>query len=219
MTEEKRIERDTQRVMHVEPDKIRETLIKSLSERIKELRDGETNFYISDRLNDTGFMQTFHDSLFTYRNGFVLCERLYQPHTVQFQEKEVPEYSEADAKLYREMIQYTQSLPDMSEINEEEAEAINKKIYQYHEALSQKERKMIVKQVPFYETPYGEGRKLLLAPLKDQSDQFVENFSIVTADFVISYFQTMLMLPGDTGFMLRSIEAKAYTDVIVNIMP
>lgn len=206
-------------VQEVNPEDLRGALAQTIEDRMRELRDSDKQWYICDRLNDTGHMINFRDSLFHYRNGFVLVERLYDAGVVQFETRKVPQYSEEDAKVYQGFLEYTRSLPDMKDISLEDSEKIKSDVEEWQKKLSTMEPPMVETKIPYYEMEYGENPKILLSPLKDQSDEYLKNFSFISADFIFCYFQAMILLPGNNGFAIRGVEGKKYTDIVANFIP
>jgi hypothetical protein len=191
-----------------------ESLSKVISERLKQFK-GDGDFYICDRIRDNvSFLSLYKDAMFHYIDGIVLCERLFLPESVQFEDQEVIKYSEENKKLYEEFLNFA------NEANEKEIpqEELSSKIKEYSEKFNGQNNPKETIKIPYYQTIYGAKNKFLLQKLSDIPDDAIDTFGQIIAEYVISFFRSMFFIAEkEYSLTLQSIQNDKYIDIIAII--
>lgn len=184
-----------------------------LKERLLQYKEGKEPYYICDRINDNiGFLSVYKDALFQYTDGIVLCERLYKENGVQYEEQNIPKYSEENKKLYDDFLKFTNESKEKKDMSQEE---IAKQLKEYMNKFKSENIPVETIQLPYHQILYGAKNKLLLKKLSDISNEVLDIMSMIIAEHILSFFQTMFLTPNtEYGIILKNIECAEYNDII-----
>jgi hypothetical protein len=216
--DEKVVEKeDTTQQIVPDPKMLDDALFNSIFNRIKEIKDKDgNNFCIIDRTTSS-FHEIFRDALYSYRSDCVICERIYKRSSCQ--ETTVPILAatpEAET-LYKEFIEYANSIENIDNISEEEAKIIENKLTDYKNKLESDEMKpkVIETKALCYKNEYTNPEGYIVTQLDKVPDQNLEFLLRAVSKFTIAYFLTMKLIFTDQLVInVFPVNTEEYIDIV-----
>lgn len=177
-------------------------LSEAVNEAIVSLKD---DFLITDRHIKGDFLTSFKDSLFEYRDGFLLIERFYKISKCKEELRSFSYMNEEDRKIIEEFNQLAQKA-----LNSDKTEEMEQKINQYEEKIKQIKNQYALMPI------YSYNNKTLLIRLKDIPDKTIQAMSDLYTSFILSFFSALTWNNlDDIAFTLATVTRNDYIDLIV----
>jgi hypothetical protein len=194
-----------------------EHLSNTLEERLLQFKKDKKEFYVCDRITDNGsFLSLYKDALFNYRDGVLLCERIYLQKSVQYETREIIKDIKENKALYGEFLDFANHNLMNENANPEE---VAEKLKEYSDKFQNENIPKENIKIPYYQLPYSSRSKILLTKLSDFQDDAIKTIARVMAEYIISFYRTMFFVnEQDYGIVLRSIETDTYIDIIAIII-
>lgn len=188
-----------------------------LAIRMKWLRDLEqTEFYVIDRFNDPRFLDIFKDSLYAYRNGVILIDRFFFKDKCETIKRNAIVFDEEAEKTYKEFLEFSANIPDITKLSEEEQIKANEKIKEYQAKLSHVTTNVKEIEVMAYRSPIDPDNPFNLSPVKNLTDDIIDKLAAKYTNFAFNFLDTMsFRIAPNTPMQIVGMQTQDYLDLLI----
>lgn len=186
-------------------------LIKNISGEILKVFEKFLNedLLVVNRSLDASYFNLFADSMFHYQTGVVLVERFFKKNKCRKKGTTHKSYKQKDIDLMNEFRKFTEDIPDVKDLSEEEVNKINIKINEYKSKIS-----VIEADVSLLKTYQYDEYKLMEIHLLDKA--YLQGISLLYAEFATVILSTSMWNSlKDIEIIVKTIEYDDYIDLIV----
>lgn len=167
------------------------------------------NMYIINRKAERGYYFVFAEALFDYEAGVLLLERFYKKEKCAPSGTKIKTFSEDDRQLMIDFHKFSEEIPDVASIDEDEKLQISVRLKEFQDKVKQIKPDITVLDTYRY-------KDYLLVSFDDTEDTTKEVMANMYADFGITMLSTLAWAAlKDVSFMVSTIEFDDYVDLIL----
>lgn len=181
-------------------DKVSEEITKAIISMKKD-------YLIIDRHIKGDFLSVFKDSLFEYKDGFLLVERFYKISKCKEEVRSFSYMSDEDRKIVENFNNFANEIINSENHKHEDAQA---KIDEYQDKIKQIKNQYAAMSI------YSYDNKSLLIKLEDVPDEAIKSFADIYTSFVMSFFSSLTWNNlSNLSFTLVTVSREDYIDLII----
>lgn len=201
---------DQSRINIIEFDK-RKSPITQLAEMIEEAFNifKGADLLIVNRRVKGDFFDVIAESLYEYEKGVVLLERFFRKEKCKQKGMEFKEISQEDKDIIREFTKFSQSMPEISGLSDDEKDEYTDKLNDYTEKIKNIEPESATLNAFQY-------KNLSLAEFDLTDEDTLKVMSHLYAGFGLNFLTSMSWASlEDVGIALTTVEHKDYIDLLI----
>ncbi|MGL5715939.1 MAG: hypothetical protein ACRCX2_23185 [Paraclostridium sp.] len=191
-----------------------ENLYESLSEKLKErlLSFQGENMMVCSRVKNSSFLNIFKDSLYTYNDGSVLIERFYFKDKCKKYPFSHKKFKQEDQDIIKEFEDFSNNIPDINDLSDEEIELTTEKVNKYQEAIG----RMIPEIATTEITTYDDN---LLLDFDEFNEDMIDRMAKSGVRLFLELTNTLTWNNlEDTGLVVMGVPYTDYVDILLTYL-
>lgn len=179
----------------------------SVKRRLMQLKDTGKFALCNRRI--TPFFDYYRDSLYCYDGNVILFERLFKIDKCSTDKVSVPIYTKENQQMIDEFINFSDNLPNASELSKEEQKSITDKLNEYEHKISKCKPRN--KNIPILKY-----NNAVLTKLSDYDEESIDVLISIFTDYMCSYLRFIAFNSiSNFNIEVRGVELDDYVDIII----
>lgn len=172
------------------------------------IHDTKEEYCLFNRGMTTAFMDCFADALFTYIKGTVLVARFIKKSKCKSSVVDQKIYSDKDCDFIKEFKDFSENIPDVSTLTDNQKDEYTKKVNEYCEKVNQIKPEIKPVDILTFDNK-------ILVPSEKIDDEFVEALAKQHSIFIRTYYDFLCWgVIGNAQLGLMKVDHNDFIDVI-----